>query len=600
MKKGRLQQRTLDSYFKPTAAPSTPVAPSPYTANVAASAGVQVEVMNEILHRAPAPAPTTAAPGCHREQPWLGGKETVVFPWSPVVPRAGSDGQQAQSWDAIQRVLRESTPVHTSADLCDLLRSLQRVVDGEGSSFAHLRRTLDAMPPAEQQHVYQAVVPWMTETVLQAPHTLAGRTLPLPLLVQGTTRRLVLSHEEVVLLMCCCFFSVFPQRFEPRRAPADGRTAGAGQGQAPFHRVAPRGLSATRKLPSCNFSSLFSCTASGRDACIAGKIRCFLDYFVCCQRHHGQPSSPAHKRCLELTRVCTTELPVFEDSARPLCDVSLCRSGGIEEDAGSLQVDFANRFVGGGVLRSGCVQEEIRMALAPEMVVSRVVCEELADTEVLFISGAPNFSCAVGYAEAFRHRGSCDPWGPQKEDALGTGVAAAPPLVDAAAPHPRTGAAMLMHDVCVLAMDAYNFRVCGEPTAQFQLPFLHREVRKAYVGFHGVAEPLATLPVVRRGAVATGNWGCGAFCGDVELKLVLQWCAASEAGGRTLHYYTFGKPMNDFDALVARLRADGCTVGRLMRALAQYSRFRDAVPSASTPLSPLEYLAEHTCTTEVS
>ena len=28
--------------------------------------------------------------------------------------------------------------------------------------------------------------------------------------------------------------------------------------------------------------------------------------------------------------------------------------------------------------------------------------------------------------------------------------------------------------------------------------------------------------------VATGNWGCGAFGGDPELKTIIQWLAASQ------------------------------------------------------------------------
>ena len=42
-------------------------------------------------------------------------------------------------------------------------------------------------------------------------------------------------------------------------------------------------------------------------------------------------------------------------------------------------------------------------------------------------------------------------------------------------------------------------------------------------------------------AVATGNWGCGeTFKGDVQLKLVIQWMAASVAGLPALIYYTAG------------------------------------------------------------
>lgn len=41
--------------------------------------------------------------------------------------------------------------------------------------------------------------------------------------------------------------------------------------------------------------------------------------------------------------------------------------------------------------------------------------------------------------------------------------------------------------------------------------------------------------------VATGNWGCGGTSqGDVQLKLVIQWMAASLAGLPVLIYYTSG------------------------------------------------------------
>ncbi|XP_068904914.1 uncharacterized protein [Tenebrio molitor] len=41
--------------------------------------------------------------------------------------------------------------------------------------------------------------------------------------------------------------------------------------------------------------------------------------------------------------------------------------------------------------------------------------------------------------------------------------------------------------------------------------------------------------------VSTGNWGCGSSkCGDVQLKVIIQWLAASVAGVPTLKYYTCG------------------------------------------------------------
>ena len=40
--------------------------------------------------------------------------------------------------------------------------------------------------------------------------------------------------------------------------------------------------------------------------------------------------------------------------------------------------------------------------------------------------------------------------------------------------------------------------------------------------------------------IATGNWGCGAFRGDPQLKALLQWMVASVVHSPCLHYYTFG------------------------------------------------------------
>ena len=35
------------------------------------------------------------------------------------------------------------------------------------------------------------------------------------------------------------------------------------------------------------------------------------------------------------------------------------------------QADFANKYIGGGVIANGCVQEEIRLAISPEGIVCR-------------------------------------------------------------------------------------------------------------------------------------------------------------------------------------------------------------------------------------
>lgn len=61
-------------------------------------------------------------------------------------------------------------------------------------------------------------------------------------------------------------------------------------------------------------------------------------------------------------------------------------------------------------------------------------------------------------------------------------------------------------------------------------------------GAVGIAEVRLKAPSdePRVRPVATGNWGCGVFRGDPELKAVIQWVAASAAGCPVVVYHTFG------------------------------------------------------------
>ena len=48
-----------------------------------------------------------------------------------------------------------------------------------------------------------------------------------------------------------------------------------------------------------------------------------------------------------------------------------------------VQVDFANEYVGGGVLGRGAVQEELFFLQHPELIASRIFTERLLDKECL-------------------------------------------------------------------------------------------------------------------------------------------------------------------------------------------------------------------------
>ena len=73
---------------------------------------------------------------------------------------------------------------------------------------------------------------------------------------------------------------------------------------------------------------------------------------------------------------------------------------------------------------------------------------------------------------------------------------------------------------------------------------------KAYVGFNLINFDDNDVSKLEK-TIATGNWGCGAFGGDYELKFIQQLLAATYAGVDKLYYYTFGR--KEMDNVVANL-----------------------------------------------
>ncbi len=61
-----------------------------------------------------------------------------------------------------------------------------------------------------------------------------------------------------------------------------------------------------------------------------------------------------------------------------------------------------------------------------------------------------------------------------------------------------------------MAIDAIYFR---DPLAQYNMKYIKRELIKAYAGFSTRGQSRD-----RAFPIATGNWGCGAFNGDRQLK----------------------------------------------------------------------------------
>lgn len=109
---------------------------------------------------------------------------------------------------------------------------------------------------------------------------------------------------------------------------------------------------------------------------------------------------------------------------------------------------------------------------------------------------------------------------------------------------------------------------------QFRQELILRELNKAYIAF----KPTALEPRRPDGTLfplSAGHWGCGVFHGNKELKLLLQWIAASQAG-RSIKYFTFDEQVfaNQMDELKKAMVDAGVDIGIVYSWLCEYFPMR--------------------------
>lgn len=380
----------------------------------------------------------------------------------------------------------------------------------------------------ETDYFFKEILPIMAMLALQLPDLITG---PLPLLRKHKNHSISLTQVQIGAILANAFFCTFPRRNSTKKG------------------------SEYAAYPDINFNRLFQSGDVDSNS-VQEKLKCILNYFrrICVRAPDGVVT-------FSRRFIPPESLPNWNKSSKPLPKMHITSSGYIEDEgAGMLQVDFANKYVGGGVLGWGCVQEEIRFVICPELIVSRLFTECLDATEALIVVGCERFSKYKGYGHTFEWIGDFDDNSPQ--DIYGR------------------------RHCSIVAMDALYF---SNASSQFTISNLTREVNKAFVGFcESVDRDGNTLA-----PVATGNWGCGAFRGDAHLKALIQLIAAGETG-RSLVYFTFGDVnLRDRIYRVYRFLVDNSIcVGKLWSLLCEYSRTLSATNSSDVP-DLYEYIYSH-------
>ncbi|KAI8121250.1 Poly(ADP-ribose) glycohydrolase [Lucilia cuprina] len=391
----------------------------------------------------------------------------------PVVQEDGSSSIENR-WEMIEKALLR--PIQNSHDLQAAILSYNTKYEGVWNFRALHKLFGEEYDEDESKIFFENLLPRIIRLALRLPELVQA---PIPLLKQGKCHAVTLTQEQISCLLANAFLCTYPRRNTLKKK------------------------SEYSTFPDINFNRLFQSSGSA----VLEKIKCICHYFRrVCPLEDDRSNVPTGCVTFERRYMPHNEMPNWSESSIPLgiTPLHITSDGTIEDEGlGLLQVDFANKYLGGGVLGGGCVQEEIRFVICPELIVSKLFTECLRPTEALLMVGCERYSNYTGYANTFQ-------WAGNHEDNT-----------------PRDSSRRRMCHI--VAIDALHFQ---DSAHQYHEELMLRELNKAYVGF---STSLTTLAP----GVASGNWGCGAFGGEATLKALLQLMACTVTT-RPLVYFTFG------------------------------------------------------------
>jgi len=329
--------------------------------------------------------------------------------------------------------------------------------------------------PEEATTFFKEILPYIIDKALKLPEYL---TKPIPLLGKYMNIAITINRLQAVSLLANQFLCIFTN-----------------ENNKIYH------------TPECSFLGILSSQKSPIDSSVE-KIRCIIHYF---DKMRKRSDDLLKSELITYQRVSLkdNDVPDWINSKMPICNVIIDKGKLIEDCEDMLQVDFANKYLGGGVLRAGCVQEEIRFTTSPELFISMIFTERLDELETAFIIGVERISKFKGYGRTFKYNGDhndshlkFDKWNRKSTE--------------------------------IVALDATHYPPSLRKYIQYSTKDTIREMNKLYAGYK-----LNELSNLKKDSyIATGNWGCGAYNGELELKALLQILVASIAG-RNIYYCPF-------------------------------------------------------------
>ncbi|XP_024982751.1 poly(ADP-ribose) glycohydrolase 1-like isoform X3 [Cynara cardunculus var. scolymus] len=303
----------------------------------------------------------------------------------------------------------------------------------------------DLISRAEANKWFREILPALADSLLRLPGMLEahyqsadsiscigarnGLKMGLRLLKSQEAGIVLLSKELIGALLACSFFCLFPNSC--------------------------RGAN---HLQVINFDHLFASLYDSYNEKQENKIKCIIHYFERISSSTPVGNVSFERKVLaadhNLKYIFSPKTESWSKSVVSLCLFEVCSSGLIEDHSKeALEVDFANKYFGGGALARGCVQEEIRFMINPELIAGMLFLPSMADNEAIEVVGAERFSKYTGYAASFQY---CGDFLDKKDiDIIGR------------------------RKIRIIAIDA----LFNPGERQYEHEFLVREVNKAFCGF---------------------------------------------------------------------------------------------------------------------
>ena len=130
--------------------------------------------------------------------------------------------------------------------------------------------------------------------------------------------------------------------------------------------------------------------------------RCFLNYLTIIGGWLAENNIILDEKITYVRQCISRESNDFENmNYINLCEVNIVPQGSLFNSDSNYFVDFSNKYIGGGSLNGGCVQEEILFATQPELLIAMVFMEVMDENDGIGIYNTIQYSAYNGYGKDF-------------------------------------------------------------------------------------------------------------------------------------------------------------------------------------------------------